>query len=309
MAKVFIDGEAGTTGLQIRERLAETQSVDVISIDNDQRKNADARREMMRLADLTVLCLPDDAAREAVALAGELGSDAPKIIDASTAHRTSPDWVYGFPELAPGQADEISAASRVANPGCYATGAIALIRPLIEAQIVRPSQSFTINAVSGYTGGGKSMIYAYEAGTAPRFELYGLGLSHKHIPEVMKHTGLTQKPIFVPSVGAFPQGMLVCVPLQLPDLANAPSLAAVNDAFASYYNEAGTVIYHGNADDTAYKAQRLSIDPAEGSDQMEIWMFSNPEDHQAVLVARLDNLGKGAAGAAVQNLKLMLALT
>ena len=309
MAKVFIDGEAGTTGLQIRERLAETQSVDVISIDNDQRKNADARREMMRLADLTVLCLPDDAAREAVALAGELGSDAPKIIDASTAHRTSPDWVYGFPELAPGQADEISAATRVANPGCYATGAIALIRPLIEAQIASPSQSFTINAVSGYTGGGKSMISAYEAGTAPRFELYGLGLSHKHIPEVMKHTGLTQKPIFVPSVGAFPQGMLVCVPLQLPDLANAPSLAAVNDAFASYYNEAGTVIYHGNADDTAYKAQRLSIDPAEGSDQMEIWMFSNPEDHQAVLVARLDNLGKGAAGAAVQNLKLMLALT
>lgn len=311
MAKIFIDGEAGTTGLQIRERLAGTGSIDVISIDNDQRKNADARREMMRQADLTVLCLPDDAAREAVALADELGSDAPKIIDASTAHRTSGDWVYGFAELAPGQADAIAASARVANPGCYATGAIALIRPLIESQIAHPSHAFTINAVSGYTGGGKSMIAAYDAGTAPHFELYGLSLNHKHIPEIMKHTGLTQKPIFVPSVGAFPQGMLVCVPLQLSALPNAPSVAAVNDALASYYNAAGTgtVIYHGHADDTEYKTQRLSIDPAKGSDQMEIWMFSNPDDHQAVLVARLDNLGKGAAGAAVQNLKLMLALT
>ena len=153
------------------------------------------------------------------------------------------------------------------------------------------------------------MIAAHEAGTAPHFELYGLSLNHKHIPEIMKHTGLTQKPIFVPSVGAFPQGMLVCVPLQLSALPNAPSVAAVNDAFASYYNGAGTVIYHGNANETAYNTQRLSIDPSEGSDQMEIWTFANPDDHQAVLVARLDNLGKGAAGAAVQNLKLMLDLT
>jgi N-acetyl-gamma-glutamyl-phosphate reductase len=309
MAKVFIDGEAGTTGLQIRERLAGMASIDVISIDNDQRKNADARRNMMRLADLTVLCLPDDAAREAVALASELGGDAPKIIDASTAHRIDPAWVYGFPELAPGQAGKIEAATRVANPGCYATGAIALLRPLIEAGLAPPSQSFSINAVSGYTGGGKSMIAGYEAGTAPNFELYGLALNHKHIPEIMKHTGLTQKPVFVPSVGAFPQGMIVCVPLQLSALDTAPRLDAINQLFASYYAEAMTVIYHGNADETAYKAHRLSIDPARDTDKMEIWTFANPEDQQAVLVARLDNLGKGAAGAAVQNLKLMLSLT
>lgn len=309
MAKVFIDGEAGTTGLQIRERLAGVASIDVISIHNDQRKNADARREMMALADLTILCLPDDAAREAVALADELGKDAPKIIDASTAHRTTAGWVYGFPELAPAQANKIAAATRVANPGCYATGAIALLRPIIEAGLAPPSQSFTINAVSGYTGGGKSMIADYEAGTAPNFELYGLALNHKHIPEIMKHTGLTQKPIFVPSVGAFPQGMIVCVPLQLSALSSGPKLDAMHELFASYYAKAMTVIYHCNADENAYKAHRLSIDPAQDTDQMEIWMFGNPDDQQAVLVARLDNLGKGAAGAAVQNLKLMLSLT
>ena len=309
MVKVFIDGEAGTTGLQIRDRLADLGSLEVISIDHQARKDANARKDMMREADLTILCLPDDAAREAVALADELDKDAPKIIDASTAHRTAAGWVYGFPELAPAQKDAIAKAERVANPGCYATGAIALLRPLIEGRLAAPSHPFTINAVSGYTGGGKTMIASYESGQAPTFVLYGLALNHKHIPEITMHSGLTQKPVFVPSVGAFPQGMIVCVPLQLTALENPPTLTALNELFSDYYSTSKTVIYHSNAEQAAYSDQRLSVDPAKDNDTMEIWIFGNSADQQAVLVARLDNLGKGAAGAAVQNLKLMLELS
>lgn len=309
-AKIFIDGEAGTTGLQIRDRLAALELVEVISIDESQRKDAGARKDMMREADVAILCLPDDAAREAVALAGELGSQAPRIIDASTAHRTAPDWVYGFAELLPdnAQAKAIAGADKVANPGCYATGAIALLRPLVSSGKFAGDFGFTVNAVSGYTGGGKSMIANYEAGTAPVFELYGLKLDHKHLPEVVAHSGLSRAPILIPSVGNFAQGMLVSVPLQLGALDAPPTLGEIDEIFSGYYADADAVRYHGFGEDGA-AASRLPVDPSQGTDDMEIWLFGDDAKQQALLIARLDNLGKGAAGAAVQNLRLMLGLS
>jgi len=231
-ATVFIDGEAGTTGLEIRERLAGIDAITVKSIDPDKRKDKAARADMMRGVDLAVLCLPDDAAKEAVALADTLGKDAPKIVDASTAHRVAPGWVYGFAELSPAQADAIRHATRVANPGCYPTGAIALLRPLVDAGLIPADYPITINAVSGYSGGGRSMIEAYEAGNAPSFELYGLGLEHKHVPELQTYTGLTRRPIFVPSVGNYHKGMLVSVPLHLDTLSGNPSLADIEAVLA-----------------------------------------------------------------------------
>ncbi|AGK58026.1 N-acetyl-gamma-glutamyl-phosphate reductase [Hyphomicrobium denitrificans 1NES1] len=304
-ATVFIDGEAGTTGLEIRERLAAIRSVNVKSIDPGLRKDKAARADMMRDVDLTVLCLPDDAAREAVALADTLGADAPKIIDASTAHRIAPGWVYGFAEMAPGQADAIRGATRVANPGCYPTGGIALIRPLVEAGIMPADYPVTVNAVSGYSGGGRSMIEAYEAGSAPSFELYGLGLEHKHVPELHKYSGLVRRPIFVPSVGNYHKGMLVSVPLHLDTLTGNPSVADIEAVLANYYKTAELVsVVTGSAG----KIARLETEALNDTDRLELFVFGKPELKQAVLVARLDNLGKGAAGAAVQNIKLMLGL-
>lgn len=304
-ATVFIDGEAGTTGLEIRERLAALPSISVKSIDPERRKDRAARADMMRDVDLTVLCLPDDAAREAVALADALGADAPKIIDASTAHRVAPGWVYGFAEMAPSQADAIRGATRVANPGCYPTGGIALIRPLVEAGIMPADYPITINAVSGYSGGGRSMIESYEAGTAPSFELYGLGLEHKHVPELQKYSGLTRRPIFVPSVGNYHKGMLVSVPLHLDTLTGNPSVADIEAVLADYYKTAELV---GVVTGAAGKIARLETEALNDTDRLELFVFGKPELNQAVLVARLDNLGKGAAGAAVQNTKLMLGL-
>ena len=304
-ATVFIDGEAGTTGLEIRERLAALPSISVKSIDPERRKDRAARADMMRDVDLTVLCLPDDAAREAVALADALGADAPKIIDASTAHRVAPGWVYGFAEMAPSQADAIRGATLVANPGCYPTGGIALIRPLVEAGIMPADYPITINAVSGYSGGGRSMIESYEAGTAPSFELYGLGLEHKHVPELQKYSGLTRRPIFVPSVGNYHKGMLVSVPLHLDTLTGNPSVADIEAVLADYYKTAELV---GVVTGAAGKIARLETEALNDTDRLELFVFGKPELNQAVLVARLDNLGKGAAGAAVQNTKLMLGL-
>jgi len=304
LASVFIDGEAGTTGLEIRERLARIGTIDVLSIDAAQRKDQDARAEMMRAVDLIVLCLPDDAAREAVALADGLGDEAPKIVDASTAHRVAPGWVYGFAELAPGQSDAIRNATRVANPGCYPTGAIALIRPLVDAGIMPADYPIAVNAVSGYSGGGRTMIKAYEAGTAPSFELYGLSLEHKHLAELQKYSGLTRRPIFVPSVGNFRQGMLVSVPLHLDTLTGKPSLADLELVLADYYKESQLISVTVAA---AAKVARLEAEALNGTDKLEVFVFGRSDLKQAVLVARLDNLGKGAAGAAVQNIKLMLA--
>jgi N-acetyl-gamma-glutamyl-phosphate reductase len=299
--RVFIDGEAGTTGLEIRERLAADPAMEVVSVDASLRKDPGARRDVMAAVDLVVLCLPDAAAVEAVELAESLGAKAPRIVDASTAHRVADGWVYGFAELVPSQAD-------VANPGCYPTGGIALIRPLVDAGLLPADHPVTVNAVSGYSGGGKSMIEAYEgAKSAPLFELYGLGLEHKHVPELARYAGLKRRPIFVPSVGNFRQGMLVSVPLHLATLPGKVSAGDLHSALERHYAGSERVRVASIAE-TAKLGGRLDALALNGTDALELYVFANAAQDQAVLVARLDNLGKGAAGAAVQNLRLMAGL-
>jgi N-acetyl-gamma-glutamyl-phosphate reductase len=302
---VFIDGEAGTTGLEIRRRLAAVAGLEVKSIAPDKRKDAQARRALMQQADLVVLCLPDAAAKEAVALADSLGEQAPKIVDASTAHRVASGWVYGFAEMAPGQAAAIKQAERVSNPGCYPTAAIALIRPLVEAGLMPADYPVTVNAVSGYSGGGRSMIEAYESGRAPAFELYGLDFEHKHLPELQHYAKLTRRPIFVPSVGNFRQGMLVSVPLHLDTLPGKPAARDLEAALAKYFVGAALVKVVP-AGDASFESGRLDALALNETDEMELRVFADAKWGHAVLVARLDNLGKGASGAAVQNIGLML---
>ena len=307
VAKIFIDGEAGTTGLLIRDMLGARSDVQLVSIAANKRKDVDAKKEVMAGVDVVVLCLPDDAAKETVALMGEMGDAAPRVLDASTAHRVAPGWVYGFPELEKGQAAKIASARRVANPGCYATGAIALLRPLVDAEILPPDFPVTINAVSGYSGGGKSMIAAYESRQAPDFELYALGLEHKHIPEIQRYARLDRRALFVPSVADFKQGMLVSIPLHLDFLPSEPTGAEIESVFTAHYAGDGFVRVVPAAE-IAREGGKLEPEALNDTNRMELRVIVNDERRHAVLVARLDNLGKGASGAAVQNLELMLGL-
>jgi len=302
MASIFIDGEAGTTGLGIRERLADLPDLKIHRIDPARRKNPDARRELMAQSDLVVLCLPDDAAREATALAATLGTRAPKLLDASTAHRCDPAWVFGLPELSVAQRDAIAGATHVSNPGCYATGGIALLRPLIAAGLIPADHPITVNAVSGYSGGGRLMIEAHKATGGPAFELYALGLEHKHVAELQRYSGLSRRPIFVPSVAHIRQGMLVSIPVHLDILPGRPTLGALHDALAAYYSGDGQIAVQQPAGGT------LTLGALNDSDRMVLSVYGNAAHGHAVLVAALDNLGKGASGAAVQNIRLMLGL-
>ena len=306
--KVFIDGEAGTTGLQIRERLEGRRDLELVSIDPAKRKDADERRAMLNSADVVILCLPDDAAREAVAL---IDNPAVKVIDASTAHRVAPGWVFGFPELAPGQRAAVASAARVSNPGCYSTGAIAILRPLIDAGIVPKDWPVSINAVSGYTGGGKAMIAEFENEADPSFtrvpyRLYATTLEHKHVPEIALRSGLTHRPLFAPAVGRYAQGMLVEVPLQLWAMPRKPSLAQVHAALA--YRYSGERFVEVASFDETKAVKTLDPEGLNNTNRLKLFVFGNETEGQARVVALLDNLGKGASGAAVQNLNLMLGL-
>jgi N-acetyl-gamma-glutamyl-phosphate reductase len=306
--KVFIDGEAGTTGLQIRARLQDRRDLELVSIDPARRKDAGARAEMLNGADLVILCLPDDAAREAVRL---IENKRVKVIDASTAHRVAPGWVFGFPESEPGQRAAIAAATRVSNPGCYPTGAIALLRPLVRARLVPADWPVTINAVSGYSGGGRSMIAEFEDEAAPQYtkvpyRIYAMGLEHKHVPEIQQHVGLTHRPLFAPAVGRYVQGMIVEVPLQLSALPGQPSPDQIHAVLARAYEGERFVEVASMAEAAALKT--LDPEGLNGTNRMRLFVFGNAERRQVRLVALLDNLGKGASGAAVQNLNIMLGL-
>ena len=300
---VFIDGEAGSTGVEVRKRLEMLPEIVLRSLPEAQRKDASARQDMIGACDLVVLCLPDDAAREAVAMAEALGDRAPKLLDASTAHRVDPEWTYGFPEMASDQPEKISISRKVSNPGCYPTGAIGLLRPLVQAGIIPPDYPITISAVSGYSGGGRPLIEAHDRAGGPAFELYALGLEHKHVPEIERYAGLSRRPIFLPSVGHFRQGMLVSVPLYLDDLPGRPTGADLREALRTFYEGSEHVRVAAGG-----KADKLEPDALNGTDRLDLYVCANEARRHAVLVAQLDNLGKGASGAAVQNLRLMLDL-
>lgn len=302
MTKVFIDGGAGTTGLEMGERLSGRRDVQLLLLPEDRRKDASARREALNEADVVILCLPDDAAREAVSL---IENDRTRVIDASTAHRIDPAWTYGFPELEPGGAARIAAAKRVSNPGCYPTGFLALIRPLVRAGLLAADAPLSVNAVSGYSGGGKSLIARFEDSgaadfTETAFRAYGLALGHKHVPEMREHAGLTRSPIFLPSVVRTYRGMLVEVPIHLEQAGGRiePLWEALGDA------------YHDSALVSVSTDQpgELFVERQAGTDRLELFVFGGDDLGQVRLVAALDNLGKGAAGAAVQSLNLMAGL-
>ena len=300
---IFIDGEAGTTGLEIRERLEARSDLELLLL-GDRRRDPEARREALNAADAVILCLPDDAAREAVAM---VENPAVKVIDASTAYRVAPGWAYGFPEMDSGQRERIASARFVSNPGCYPTGFIGLMRPLVKAGLVPADWPVTVNAVSGYSGGGKAMITEFESGEgAPSYRAYGLSLKHKHVPEMTKHAGLSRPVLFTPAVGAYRQGMLVEVPLHLGALPETPSIERIHGALVEAYDNRRFVEV---ADIEATEAM-TGLDPEglNGTNRLRLHVFGDRGGDQARLVALLDNLGKGASGAAVQNLNIMLGL-
>ncbi|MAM37616.1 MAG: N-acetyl-gamma-glutamyl-phosphate reductase [Erythrobacter sp.] len=297
---VFIDGAAGTTGLEIAERLAPRSEFSLITLDDDRRKDAAARREALNEADIAILCLPDDAAREAVELIDP--SSGTRVIDASSAHRTTEGWCYGFPELV--GKERVADARRVSNPGCYPTGFIGLVAPLVKAGILPADWPYTVNAVSGYSGGGKSLIERYETGEAPGFRAYGYDLNHKHLPEMKAHAGLEHPVLFAPAVVPAYRGMIVEVPLHLGAMRDEPHADALREALADFY--AGSEVVHVHSEG---KLAELVLErDAEPDDGMDLFVFGNEGGWHARLVARLDNLGKGASGAAVQNLNLLCGL-
>ena len=302
--RVFIDGEAGTTGLQIRQRLEGRKDIELVSIDPARRKDADARGEMLNGADLVILCLPDEAAKEAVAM---IENPDTRVIDASTAFRVATGWTYGFAEMDAVQRGEICGSRRVSNPGCYPTGFIGLMRPLVKAGLVPADWPVTVNAVSGYSGGGKAMIAEFEGGEgAPAYRAYGLSLQHKHVPEMTKHSGLRHDVLFTPAVGAYRQGMLVEIPLQLAALPETPSIDRLHGALVEAYDGCRFVEVAGLDETEAMTG--LDPEGLNGTNRMRLHVFGSRDGSQARLVALLDNLGKGASGAAVQNLNLMLGL-
>lgn len=299
---IFIDGEAGTTGLDVRRRLEGRAELELISLPAGRRKDPAARAEALNGADLVILCLPDDAAREAVAM---IENPAVKVIDASTAFRTALGWTYGLPELDADQRSQIAASHRVSNPGCYPTGFIALVRPLVGA-VIPADWPVSVNAVSGYSGGGKAMIAEFEGQGAPAYRAYGLSLTHKHVPEMWMHAGLARPPLFAPAVGAFRQGMLVEIPLHLGALPGSPSIEVVHGALVEAYDGEPFVEV---AELEATEAM-TGLEPGglNGTNRLRLHVFGDRGGEQARLVAQLDNLGKGASGAAVQNLNLMLGI-
>jgi len=305
VSKIFIDGEAGTTGLQIRDRLAGRRDLEIISIAQDKRKDQDERKRLLNLADVAILCLPDDAAKESVSL---IENDRTKIIDASTAHRIAEGWVYGFAEMDKGQTARLAAAKRVGNPGCWPQGAIATLRPLIEAGLLPADHPVTVHGISGYTGGGRSMISDYEAAgeTANEFMPYGLTFKHKHLPELQTYAKLAHAPLFTPAVGNFAQGMITVVPLQLWTLDKVPTGAQLHAAIADHFAgiKGGFVEVAPLAE--AERTPELNPELYNNTNRMRLHVFANDAKAQAALVAVYDNLGKGASGAAVQNLNLML---
>ena len=328
-AKVFIDGAAGTTGLEIRERLEGRSDLELVQLSDAQRKDTRARREALNDSDLVILCLPDDAAREAVSL---IERDSVRVIDASTAHRVAEGWVYGFPELEADQRAKIAAAKRVANPGCWPTGFLALIRPLVRAGIVPPDFPLTVTGVSGYSGGGKGMIEEFETKESPRYvetvsRTYGLTLAHKHAPEMKVHAGLAHPPVFSPNVGRFYRGMIVDVPIQLWALPGKPAVFNLYRALGEAYREEKLVeVAEFDTAIAAVRAMRggkrvpvlnppdlmppqtIDAEMLKLTNGMKLFVFGNDMTQQARLIAVLDNLGKGASGAAVQNLNIMLGL-
>ncbi|HWY65785.1 MAG TPA: N-acetyl-gamma-glutamyl-phosphate reductase [Rhizomicrobium sp.] len=307
-AKIFIDGAAGTTGLEIRERLHGRAGLSLITLSDAERKDAGARKAALNAADLVILCLPDEAAREAVAL---VDNPQTRIIDASSAHRVAEGWTYGFAELEPDGYARIASAKRVSNPGCWPTGFLAIMRPLVRAGLVPPDFPVSVAGVSGYSGGGKNMIAEFEDKASVDYteavsRIYGLTLSHKHIPEMQKHSGLAHPPVFQPSVGRFYRGMLVEVPLQLWALPAKPTARDIHAALVKAYPDRPLIKVASLEDAAAVKT--LDAEILAGSNALALYVFANEKTAQARVVAVLDNLGKGAGGAAVQNLNIMLGL-
>ena len=306
MTNVFIDGQAGTTGLQIRERLAARADVHLMEIAQESRKDPEVRRRYLNEADVVILCLPDDAAREAIDL---ISGNHVRVLDASTAHRTAAGWVYGLPELDADQRERIRDAARVSNPGCYPTGFVLLTRPLVDAGIVPRDARLSCHAVSGYSGGGRRLIERYEARGAEHPESlwnvrpYALGLDHKHLPEMARYAGIDRAPVFSPMVGHFAQGMLTMIPLHTDTLGEGAGAGTVHACLEARYRDEPSVEVFARGDNDALDGGFLDPLAANGTNRIDLFVYGN--DTQILLVARLDNLGKGASGAAVQNLNIM----